>query len=68
MKEETLKEFEIIKIKDGKIIKEMVKVVSEYTLNIKLNNIPVASLVCLPINLKELAVGYLISEGLLKKY
>ena len=66
MIDETMNEFEISKIQDGKKIKEKVKVVTEYTLNIKLNNIPVASLVCLPINLKELAVGYLISEGLLK--
>jgi len=66
MKEETLKEFEIKKIQNGKVIKETGKVVSEYTLNIKLNNIPVASLVCLPADLKELTVGYLISEGLLK--
>ena len=66
MKEEKLKEFKIINIKDGIKSEESVKVVSEYTLNIKLNNIPVASLVCLPNNLKELAIGYVISEGLLK--
>ena len=66
MKEDTIKEFNIKKIQDGKEIQEFVKVVSEYTLNIKLNNIPVASLVCLPKNFKELTVGYLISEGLLK--
>ncbi len=66
MKEETINEFKIKKIKQGKIINETGKVVSEYTLNIKLNNIPVASLVCLPANFKELTIGYLISEGLLK--
>lgn len=66
MKEEILKTFEITKIQAGKKSKETAKVVSEYTLNIKLNNIPVAGLVCLPNNLKELAVGYVISEGLLK--
>ncbi|NHI92024.1 MAG: formate dehydrogenase accessory sulfurtransferase FdhD [Candidatus Lokiarchaeota archaeon] len=67
MKEPILKEFKIIQFKKEEKTKEqIVKAVSEYTLNIKLNNIPVASLVCLPTDLKELAIGYLISEGLLK--
>ncbi|MHA1783742.1 MAG: formate dehydrogenase accessory sulfurtransferase FdhD [Candidatus Helarchaeota archaeon] len=60
-----LDKFKVTKIKNGKASEEIVDVVTEYTLNIKLNNISVASLVCLPINIKELAIGYLISEGLL---
>ena len=66
MNEEIFENFYITRFKSGKSRKENANIISESTLNIKLNNIPVASLVCLSKNLKELSVGYLISEGIIK--
>ena len=66
MDENPLIKFEVLNFKNGTIKKEFVEIVSEYTLNIKLNDILVSSLICLPSYFKELAVGYLVSEGYIK--
>ncbi|NHI94243.1 MAG: formate dehydrogenase accessory sulfurtransferase FdhD [Candidatus Lokiarchaeota archaeon] len=66
MIEELLEKFCITRIKNGVSKKENVNIISEYTLNINLNNKSITSLICLPKNLEELTIGYLISEGIIK--
>jgi formate dehydrogenase assembly factor FdhD len=48
------------------ILKDTIPV--ELVLTIILNNRPVASISCLPDNLIELAIGYLLNNGYVKKY
>lgn len=56
---------DIIQYKEGAMKPEHAMVVSEIPLTVFLNDTELATLVCTPGSYKELAVGFLLSEGLL---
>jgi FdhD protein len=62
---ETIFETEIIKIKNGKNFVITDTVICEVKLEIIVNDKIIGSLMAVPIDLKELAVGYLISENII---
>ncbi len=57
---------EIVRYKQGVMQPENAMVVNEIPLTVFLNDTELATLVCTPGNYKELAVGFLLSEGLLQ--
>jgi len=63
---ETIYETEIIKIKNGKKTTVIDTVIHEIKLNIIVNNKLIGSLMAVPVDLKELAVGYLMSENIIE--
>ncbi|WP_297630380.1 formate dehydrogenase accessory sulfurtransferase FdhD [uncultured Clostridium sp.] len=61
-----IKEFEIIKVTRENTTREYDKVVLEVPLTIKVNNEDYITIMCTPIKLKELGVGFLFNEGIIK--
>lgn len=61
-----IKKMNINRIKDGKIELVEDSVMTEYPLTIFLNGNELVTLLCLPKGLKYLAVGFLISEGIVE--
>lgn len=57
---------EILKYNQGELEKEMACIVREAPLTIYLNDQELATLVCSPRDYEELAMGFLLSEGLIK--
>lgn len=55
----------VLGVKDGKLIRDRLKVVSEMPLTIVLNSEEVVTLLCVPDEPKFLAVGFLFSEGII---
>src|SRR5690625_4935300 len=54
---------------DGKVLStENVEVVEEFPLTVVLNGKEFATIICSPIHLYELIVGFLASEGVIRKY
>lgn len=62
---ETKREAPIIKLSGNKIEGVIDEVASELPVRLVLNNEPLVTLLCTPAELEELAVGFLVSEGLL---
>lgn len=63
---ELFESFTITRIRDQEMRQEEDLVVREFPLKILLNQQELVTLVCSPVKLDELAVGFLFSEGLLK--
>ncbi|WP_150913975.1 formate dehydrogenase accessory sulfurtransferase FdhD [Bacillus methanolicus] len=57
-----------LRFQNGGIIVKDEAIVTEYPLTIKINGKEWATLVCSPENLEELTIGYLASEGIIKKF
>jgi len=64
---ETKIEVPIIRVR-GAFIEDFIdEVASEFPVNLVLNGKPLVTLLCTPSELKELAIGFLLSEGLLRQ-
>lgn len=63
---EVMQTFNILRGNDDKFESTEDKVIREFSLKILVNKQELVTLVCSPISLKELAVGYVYSEGLIK--
>lgn len=59
-----VREFYITRIENGKVEKKADIVVCEYPFSIYFNGIKITTLICSPDNLDYLALGFLISEGI----
>ncbi|MDL2258006.1 formate dehydrogenase accessory sulfurtransferase FdhD [Eubacteriales bacterium OttesenSCG-928-K08] len=57
---------EIVRYKNGLMQTEMDTVINEHRLSLELNGEHYTRLICSPANLKELAVGHLFAEGIIK--
>ena len=58
---------EKIKSASGKeVLKDIIP--AEILLTVFLNNIPLSTLSCSPVNVYELAIGFLVNNGYIKKY
>ncbi len=60
-----IKEVKILRVQDNKVEQLTDEVIEEYPLTIAINGSDLLTLQCSPHWLKELAVGYLLSEGLI---
>ena len=54
---------ELVRYKNGELSNEEDEVISEYPLTIRLNGEELVTLLCTPRSLKDLAVGFLLSES-----
>ncbi len=63
---ENIFEIEVTKIKNGKKITMADEVIREIKLEIIVNDKKIGSLMAVPVDLKELAVGYLMSEDIIQ--
>ena len=61
-----IKEFEIIKCTVDNTFETIDKVVTEVPLTIVINNIEYITIMCTPLYMEELAIGFLFNEGILK--
>ena len=61
-----IKDLNINRIKDGKMESIKDSIMVEYPLTIFLNGYEFVTLLCLPKGLEYLAVGFLMSEGIIK--
>lgn len=59
-------EMEVVKLKNGKVIKTGDNVATEIPFTINANETEIATLLCSPINLKELAYGFIFTSGFIK--
>lgn len=57
----------VLSAKDGKLIRDRLKLVSEMPLTILLNSEEIVTLLCVPDAPRFLAVGFLFSEGIIEK-
>jgi FdhD protein len=64
---ETKREALILKISGDTVEGAIDEIASELPVRLVLNNEPLVTLLCTPAELKELAVGFLLSEGLLRE-
>jgi FdhD protein len=55
--------FDVTKLKQGKVTEETVSVATEIPFTIVANDTEIATLMCTPLNLKELTVGFLFTSG-----
>ena len=60
-----IKEVKILRVQDNKVEQLTDEVIEEYPLTIAINGSDLLTLQCSPHWLKELAIGYLLSEGLI---
>ena len=63
---ETKREALILKVSGTSVEGAVDEVASELPIRLILNNEPLVTLLCTPSELEELAVGFLLSEGLLR--
>ncbi len=63
---ETKRETPVLKVNGSNVEGIIDEVASELPIRLVLNNEPLVTLLCTPAELKELAVGFLLSEGLLR--
>lgn len=61
-----IKEFEVLKCTRDEDLETLDKVVVETPLTIIVNNNEYITIMCTPVKMEELAVGFLFSEGLIK--
>ena len=59
-------EMEVVKLKNGKVIKTSDSIATEVPFTININEREVATLLCSPIHLKELAYGFIFTSGFIK--
>ena len=59
-------EMDVVKLKNGKVTKADDNVATEIPFTININETEVATLLCSPINLKELAYGFIFTSGFIK--
>jgi len=59
---------EIIQFHDGKIEHVQDKIVTEYPVTIKINGDEFATMVCSPQYIEDMVVGFLASEGVIRRY
>lgn len=59
-------EMEVVKLKNGKVIKTCDSIATEIPFTININEREVATLLCSPIHLKELAYGFIFTSGFIK--
>lgn len=62
----TIRQFDILKINNFAAKAECDNVIVEYTLAISINGNRFVNLLCTPKNLKELVIGYMLSEGIIR--
>lgn len=65
--EKGTQEWKMIRVEEGSFIEAVDVVAEEYPLTIVINGTEFATMVCTPLNLKELVVGFLASEGVIRK-
>ena len=63
---ETKRDAPILKVTGNNVEGAIDEVASELPIRLMLNNEPLVTLLCTPSELEELAVGFLLSEGLLR--
>ena len=63
---ESFSEYEILKYFDGQITNSYDPVITEYSMDIVLNDKRLVTLLCTPKSLKELTAGFLFSEGIIR--
>lgn len=59
---------EILRFGDGQAEKLVDSIVTEYTVTIKLNGQEFVTMVCTPNYIEEMVIGYLASEGIIRRY
>ena len=59
-------EMDVVKLKNGKVIKTQDNVATEIPFTINVNEKEIATLLCSPIHLKELAYGFIFTSGFIK--
>ncbi|MDQ0272070.1 formate dehydrogenase accessory sulfurtransferase FdhD [Cytobacillus purgationiresistens] len=59
---------EIIRISNGKIERRQDTIVTEYPITVKINGQEFVTMVCTPEYIEDMVIGYLASEGVIKKY
>ena len=59
-------EMGVVKLKNGKVIKTDDNVATEIPFTINVNETDIATILCSPINLKELAYGFIFTSGFIK--
>jgi|AntRauTorckE6833_2_1112554.scaffolds.fasta_scaffold00423_9 FdhD protein len=68
MEDKIVKEYQIKKIIDNKIQNENDRIIKEQPLTVFVNGYELVTLMTLPLNLKELAVGFIASENIIDDY
>lgn len=68
MSENGIRSRPVLKYDDGLFIEEMDEIAEEFPLTIVLNGDEWATMVCTPSDLRELVVGFLASEGVIRRY
>ncbi|WP_433744378.1 formate dehydrogenase accessory sulfurtransferase FdhD [Falsibacillus pallidus] len=58
----------IIRVEDGQAVEMDDQIVTEYPLTIKINGDEFVTMVCTPEYIEDMAVGYLASEGVIRRY
>jgi FdhD protein len=64
---DTSQRFDVVKLKHGNKSSESVSVATEIPFTIVANDIEIATLMCTPLNLRELTVGFLFTSGFISK-